>query len=125
MWTQFYDMHTGGCQKISNVDEVFIEAPRDEAEIIFRNRFGLNPYKRSCHCCGDDYSITEGDDGESLAELTGYERGCATEGYKYVERWNGYGYSPYIPFNEYIARESVLVIAKEDIPPELRQPQCV
>lgn len=71
-WTHFWDMHSGGGQK-EKWGHIFIEAPEDEAKIIFYNRFGHNPERVTCTCCGDDYSISEGED---LLQITGYHRNC-------------------------------------------------
>ena len=48
-----------------------VEAPLEEAVRIFYNRFGHNPYRVSCTCCGEDYSVTEHD---TLEEATEFER---------------------------------------------------
>lgn len=83
MWTEFKDMHSGGSQK-EEWSEIFIEAPEEEAKIIFYNRFGHNPDRVTCTCCGNDYSINEY---ETLEEATAYERGCKfdKEQNKYIE----------------------------------------
>jgi hypothetical protein len=52
---------------------VSIEAPEEEAKVIFYNRFGHNPERVSCTCCGGDYSISEE---PTLKRLTGYHRNC-------------------------------------------------
>jgi hypothetical protein len=70
VWTQFWDMHSGGGQKL-DWPMIYIEAPEAEAKSVFYARFGANPERVSCTCCGDDYSIHEG---ESLEQLTGYHR---------------------------------------------------
>ena len=57
-WTLFWDMHSGGSQKERQA-LIFIQAPYNEAEIIFYNRFGHNPNRVTCTCCGPDYSISE------------------------------------------------------------------
>ena len=72
MWTQFMDMHSGGGLK-EEWSHIYIEAPEDEATAIFYNRFGHNPSRVSCTCCGDDYSISEHGD---IKQLTGFDRGC-------------------------------------------------
>jgi len=72
MWTQFWDMHSGGGQK-EKWAYIYIEAKEDEAKIIFYNRFGHNPERVTCTCCGDDYSISSKGD---LAQLTGFHRNC-------------------------------------------------
>jgi hypothetical protein len=74
MYTRFMDMHSGGGTKEAPYDKIFIEAPEEEAKVIFYNRFGHSPDRVTCTCCGEDYSITEG---ESLAELSAYDRNCA------------------------------------------------
>lgn len=73
MWTRFSDMHSGGGCKEGNYNKIYIEAPQEEAEVIFYNRLGHNPNRVSCTCCGEDYSISEK---ESLEQLTGYDRNC-------------------------------------------------
>lgn len=75
-WTRFMDMHSGGGLKEA-FGYCYIEAPEDEAKLVFYHRFGHNPERVSCTCCGDDYSISEA---ETLADVSWYERG-ATHGY--------------------------------------------
>lgn len=62
--TVFYDMHSGGNQK-ENFSCLIIQADEETATLVFQNRFGHNPRRISCTCCGPDYSISEFD---SLAE---------------------------------------------------------
>jgi len=71
-WTRFMDMHSGGGLK-EKVQYIYIEAPEEEAKIIFYNKFGHSPDRVSCTCCGKDYSISSGED---LAQMMGYDRGC-------------------------------------------------
>ena len=52
------DMHSGGSQKES-VGYIYIEAPQSEAVVIFFNKFGHSPFRVTCTCCGEDYSMTE------------------------------------------------------------------
>lgn len=80
MWTEFMDMHSGGGQK-EKFAYCFIEAPEDEAKIIFYNRFGHNPERVTCTCCGEDYSISEY---KTLEQATAYERNCEY-GYFFVD----------------------------------------
>lgn len=70
-WTRFMDMCSGGSHK-EDFSYALIEAPREEAKIIFFQRFGHNPERVTCTCCGDDYVI---DESETLAEATAYDRG--------------------------------------------------
>jgi hypothetical protein len=72
VWTQFWDMSSGGDHK-EQWSQIFIEAPEDEAKRIFFARFGHNPERVSCTCCGGDYSINEH---ESLELATAYHRNC-------------------------------------------------
>src|SRR5688572_7477224 len=73
MWTQFWDMHSGGGAKEKPFEKIYIEAPADEAKVVFYNRFGHNPERVTCTCCGEDYTV---DSHESLARLTGFHRNC-------------------------------------------------
>ena len=142
MWTKFWDMCSGGGHKES-YGHIYIEALIEEAEVIFYNRFGHNPRRVSCTCCGPDYSISED---ETLEQITGYDRGCAfvyfrpdgtecpenegwergvgtREGYSsgYVERQgNGVMTGNYIDLEGYIALENVLVIWASEIEEEER-----
>lgn len=75
MWTRFMDMYSGGNTKEKGYGYIYIEAPEKEAMMVFYNRFGHNPNRVSCTCCGEDYSISES---ETLAEVTGHERDCKT-----------------------------------------------
>ena len=81
-WTQFWDMHSGGGCKEPPYDKIYIEAPESEATTIFYNRFGHNPERVTCTCCGEDYSITEY---ESLEDATACHRDCA-----YIEDERGW-----------------------------------
>lgn len=65
MFTLFMDMHSGGGKKES-FEQLAIEAPMKEAEMVFYHRFGHSPYRVSCACCGEDYSLSEH---ESYTEL--------------------------------------------------------
>lgn len=68
VWTHFSDMYSGGGQK-EKWDHIYIEAPKAEACVIFYNRFGHNPKRVSCTCCGDDYRIGESPTLEEGAEF--------------------------------------------------------
>ena len=145
-WTRFMDMHSGGGLKEA-VQYIYIEAPQSEAEVIFYNRFGHNPYRVSCTCCGDDYSVSED---ESLEKITAFDRNCAyiyclpdgtelTDGeYRklpfqqrmecnkadrgyYAERGDPErSYAPYVPLDKYLASGEVLVIRADEIKPQER-----
>ena len=73
MWTLFWDMNSGGGLKEAPYGKVYIEAPEEEAKIIFYNKFGHNPERVSCTCCGEDYAISEG---PTLLQVSGCHRGC-------------------------------------------------
>lgn len=148
MWVQFHDMHSGGSLKESPYGYIYIEAPsEEEAEVIFYNRFGHNPSRVTCTCCGDDYSISHH---ESLAQLSGYERGCRSLATKknasgrYIPDESDYfrnhyyleedeepaaGYTvdtpryrrDYVRLDEYVQQKDVLVIHAKDISPGERK----
>lgn len=108
MWTVFWDMHSGGSQKLSWA-KIYIEAHQPEAISVFYARFDRSPSKVTCTCCGEDYSIdsTRG----TFAFVSGYHRGCAydNEAKKYVER------GVYKSVGEYLKSKDVLVIRKHEI----------
>ena len=135
-WTTFWDMHSGGGQK-EDFAIAFIEAPEDEAKLIFYNRFGHSPDGVSCTCCGSDYSVSES---ESLEQATGYHRGCDgayfdSDGnevedipygdrkamgkltFRYVERPSKRHRlaGDYRTLNDYVVEDGVLVIYDEGI----------
>lgn len=105
-WTRFMDMH--------------IEAPEHEARLIFYNRFGHNPERVSCTCCGDDYSIAES---ESLEQSSAYDRGCAYDGKKkrWVEERDTRFSREYQSLPQYLKRKEVAVIYAKEIKPEERK----
>ena len=110
MWTHFWDMHSGGGQK-ENFGHCYIEAPENEAKVIFYNRFGHNPERVTCTCCGDDYSISEY---ETLEQATAYERNCKYHDNGYIEE-KGDSYREYLTLPEYLKKSDVLVIFAADI----------
>jgi len=118
VWTSFWDMHSGGGQK-EQWSKIFIEAPQSEAEVIFQNRFGHNPYRVTCTCCGEDYSV---DEHETLEHATGYHRGCAftEDGNGFLEKPSGESWRHYKTLEEYLASEDVLAIYEKDILPDER-----
>ncbi len=118
MWTQFWDMNSGGSQK-EWWAKIYIEAPEDEATIIFYNRFGHNPNRVTCTCCGEDYAISEY---ETLQEATAYHRGCDwVDGVGYVEKQRHLTYGKeYQTLEEHLASGESLVIYAKDIKPEER-----
>lgn len=137
-WTRFMDMHSGGGTKEAPYQHIYIEASEEEAKVIFYNRFGHNPERVTCTCCGEDYSIG---DSETLKEATAYNRGCAsayfrpdgsecdeseawvmgkgmTDGYSsgYVERKSSRSRGKdHIPLSEYQEKEDVLFVYEKDI----------
>lgn len=118
MWTLFWDMHSGGGTKEKPYEKIYIEAPEKEAKIIFYNRFGHSPERVTCTCCGEDYSISEA---KTLAEASGYHRGCAYEGDGYVEKPSKDGWArKYVTLKEYKKQKDVLVIPASQIKPEER-----
>lgn len=100
-WTTFTDMHSGGGSKQTQ-EYIYIEAPEDEAKVIFYNRFGHSASRVTCTCCGPDYSVYESD---SLEEAT-----------EYLRTRNGEG----VGVKEHALRSDVLVIRAKDIKPEER-----
>ncbi len=146
MWTHFMDMHSGGGQKLEWA-HIYIEAPEKEAKLIFQNAFGRNPERVTCTCCGEDYSVTEA---VSLAQASGYERGCRAIEPPRLKDGRWYNNHPYlkehgcyleegeeppkgfkisefsrsgkcVSLEAYIKQPGVKVIAAGDIKPEWRE----
>jgi hypothetical protein len=117
-WTQFWDMHSGGGSK-EKWEHIYINAPEKEAKIIFYNRFGHNPDRITCTCCGNDYSISEG---ESLAQMTAFHRGCDYVAGEYVEvpdtKYDEN--KKLITLEDYLKSKDVHVIYDKDISPQER-----
>lgn len=139
--TRFMDMNSGGGQK-EKWSYIYIEAPEEEAIRIFYGRFGHNPSRVTCTCCGDDYSISEA---ETMEQATAYERGCAyvyrrpdgsecdqaegwkagigkTKGYTagYEEKASGESWRKYKTLSQYLKSDDVLFISADEIKPEWR-----
>lgn len=107
MWTQFWDMHSGGGQK-EDFAKLYIEAPEEEAMRIFEDTYGHHPYNVTCDCCGEDYSVSEY---ETLEQATAYHRNCRWEGDGYIEEPNEYS-DRVIPLEEYLKQPDVAVIRR-------------
>lgn len=107
VWTQFWDMHSGGVVNVPPFDKIYVQASEEEAEELFEDVTGENPNWVNCHCCGSNYSVTES---ESLARATAYQRGCAYRDGQYVEEHNGNSWERYQTLEEYIKKDTVLLI---------------
>jgi hypothetical protein len=119
MWTKFWDMHSGGSQK-EDQQFIFIEAPEEEAKVIFYNRFGHNPERVTCTCCGEDYYIGES---ETLEEASAFQRNCKYDEEKnnYVEEQaTTYCIGKYVTLEDFMQSGTAIAIYKEDILPEER-----
>ena len=78
-WTLFFDMHSGGGRKTQYEYIVIESADQNTAKEVFQAEFGQDPDDEACSCCGPNYSISTGED---LNTLTEYWRKGAT-----VEAW--------------------------------------
>ena len=58
MWTEFFDMHSGGSKK-TEWEKICIELEEDEAVEYFKKRFNIDPHNVTCDCCGSDFSVDE------------------------------------------------------------------
>jgi len=132
--TLFCDMHSGGSTKVKPYNKIYIEAPKEEAEIIFYKKFGRNPYRVTCTCCGEDYSVY-GDE-KDFAQASAFHRDCLyyhppgeEDDGRYFEKdelildgWvpdemNKYR-TGYQTVEEYLQNEDVLFITADEIKPE-------
>lgn len=113
MFTRFMDMHSGGRTKEEPYEYIYIEAGEQEAKRVFYNRFGHNPERVTCTCCGDDYSISES---ESLELASAFDRGC-----EYDMSIRDYDTTTAkVSLDDYVQRPDVLVIRESDIKPDER-----
>lgn len=120
------DMHSGGRRKL-DWSHIYIEAPEEEAKIIFYNIFDRNPDNVTCSCCGCDYST---DENPTLEDATGYDRGCLWVknkseggGGHYIDEPDPerMSYRPYMKLSDYI--KTVKVIWFNEIKSEEREGQ--
>jgi hypothetical protein len=121
VWTRFMDMSSGGSRK-EGFSKLYIEAPEEEAKVIFYNRFGHNPERVTCTCCGEDYSI-DGDN-ETLEEASQYDRRDGWDDDAKVvplEQWlaDGVDLSGFTYRDG--SRDKIAVIYAADIKPEERE----
>ncbi len=82
--------------------------------MIFYNKFGHNPDRVTCTCCGNDYSIS---DPETLDQATGYDRNCTFKGDNYIEKTSDdrYSLNKYTTLEEYLKQDGVKVIYQNEI----------
>lgn len=104
--TRFKDMHSGGSQKLDQ-EYIYIEATFQEAIDYFTERFGRDPRRVTCECCGMDYDIMTF---ESLEQASGHERHCAYVDGSYIEEPEDPHYSQYHTVEEWLDRDDTLFI---------------
>lgn len=118
MWTQFWDMHSGGPAKLHRVGtevsarggwgynldaieigRVYIEAPESRAIAEFIRRWGMDPREAACPTCGSNYSISEY---PTLEEASEYERRDAYSVPPALRHGEGIPLSAYVEFPEVV-----------------------
>jgi hypothetical protein len=115
-WFLFWDMHSGGSEKVKGGALIFVRAESEDSAVeIFEKTFNRDPYHVTCNCCGADYSISEA---ESLAQITGYHRNCAWANGRYVERPEKYS-NKVVPLDEFLNNGKCIVVGDYDIRAEL------
>lgn len=121
MWTRFWDMYSGGDCKQKPFEMIYIEAPEEEAKCIFYAKFGHNPDRVTCTCCGRDYSTDEDVD---LEHVTAFQRNvpylAGGDTLDLAATYNHNYRKPVIPLDEYIKQPDVFVLRAVDILPEWR-----
>ena len=66
IWTHIWDMHGGGNTK-TDCHHIFIQ-PNEEDAMRWANwKWSIHPYDVTCSCCGNDFSIDEGQLGDLAA----------------------------------------------------------
>jgi len=117
-WTLFWDMHSGGGNKLP-WEKIYIqEIPgiEDSAILKFEQLFNRDPYNVTCRCCGSDYAM---ESYTSTREASGYHRNCAydVEERTYHERKGSWG--------EYLKKPTVLCIPASQVKLTEEQAQAV
>jgi len=69
MFTKFFDMSSGGREK-EEYTTITVNLPEEEAVKWFEEKFGHHPYNVTCNCCGEDYSVSEAKELETLLKYT-------------------------------------------------------
>jgi hypothetical protein len=113
-WTEFHDMSSGGGSK-EPWRHIAIEAVESEARLVFWHKFGHNPDRVTCTCCGPDYSVMESN---TLEDVTAYERKCEwdNDAQEWVENQDS------MRLEEFLSKaKDWLVIRAVDIKPEERE----
>ena len=65
-FVQFFDMHSGGECKLG-AENIYIEADSEDTAIeVFEAVFYRDPHHVTCNCCGQDYSVYEGEVNPSI-----------------------------------------------------------
>ena len=89
-------MFSGGSPKHRTLKTVLVEEADEEVAVrVFTNRMGQNPFRVACDCCGQNYSVLDGE----LEEFASWSRRTV---------------------DELLADPSVLVIRAADIKPSDR-----
>lgn len=118
-WFHFWDMSSGGGQKLA-WKHIFIQARNEDAAVNkFKRLFDRDPHNVTCSCCGPDYSISDDD---TLENLTAYHRNCkwvassvdedgvVTDQGHYAEEPRGEGYGPHLTLAAFLAQLDVKAV---------------
>jgi len=109
-WVHFWDMHSGGGNKIGTYEHIYIQAEFSRAMDLFPALFGRDPQDVTCQHCGPDFTIDESD---NLYQSTGYHRGCAMDADGKYTEWAD-AVTPwareYAPLHDYIQQEDVCIV---------------
>jgi hypothetical protein len=121
-WTRFMDMHSGGGLKEDPYSIILIETDEDAAKRVFYSRFGHNPERITCTCCGEDYSVSSITDDNALAMITAYDRHASVDEDGNEELDSSYmrhhKNATVIPLPTYLNKPDVLVIRDDEITDE-------
>ena len=121
MWTTFSDASTTSRPGLKvGYKRILIELEKLPAKTVFRHMFNYSPDKVSCSHCGPDFSVIEWDN--ELAAATSIWRHCHMDD----DGWEDCPFKPgsighkhglheyYIPLDEFLERDDVLVISREE-----------
>lgn len=108
-WTLFEDAFAEGTLKFHDYQWIIVEGKGEKAVRLFKDVTLLDPFKVTCKCCGQHYSIREYD---SVFQATGYQRGCQydKELEAYIEAQSDFPIVPYKPLEEFLKHSDVLIV---------------
>lgn len=109
-WTLFEDAFAEATTKFHEYESIIVQGNLEKALPLFKAITKVDPYKITCQCCEQHFSIRDYD---SVFQATGNYRNCNydKELNCYVEAQGIYGI--FIPLEEFLKKENTLIIFED------------